>query len=344
MIHQLNVLVSLPVEVRVKPVPSCAVMDTSPGVPPVTLRQKKISAVPEHAVVATVTAPGVPAITPEVPAEALAPVGTIILLPAVPIARLPLVAVIAPKVAVSVVPAVMEVVASSAPACVSVKALLVPMLALLDMTKRSLALLSKPIVIVEAATPLTWNERYGSPPEAPPTAISTPPLDAPLVLSELVACTVTLAPASLLDAITLPVTRALPADTARLPVVTVSPVPAVTVVAADTDPRVEVMLPVDATILPVVAVKPVPAVIVVVDATVVVAVMDPGAVIAAGNVKVMVLAVPVVVIWLAVPRMSMLPPEGVITPPESAVRVSKLPELAAVTTQVAVPAVTSTKT
>lgn len=106
MIHQLNVLVSFPVEVKVKPVPSCAVIDTWPGVPPVVFLAKKIRAVELQAVVATVTAPGVPDMTPEVPAEAFEPVGTMILLPAVPMTRLPFVAVIAPDVAVIVVPAV----------------------------------------------------------------------------------------------------------------------------------------------------------------------------------------------------------------------------------------------
>jgi hypothetical protein len=60
----------------------------------------------------------------------------------------------------------------------------------------------------------------------------------------------------------------LPVLATILPVVAVIPVPAVTVVAADTEPKVETKLPVDAVILPVVAVIPVPAVTVVVAETV----------------------------------------------------------------------------
>src|SRR5271166_4167572 len=66
----------------------------------------------EHAVVATVTAPGVPDMFPEIPAVALLPVGTIIRLPRVPRTKLPFVAVIFPNVAVIVVPAVTVVVAA----------------------------------------------------------------------------------------------------------------------------------------------------------------------------------------------------------------------------------------
>lgn len=57
---------------------------------------------------ATVTAPGDPDIALDVPTEALAPVAITSLFPAVPKARLPLVAVMSPKVAVRVVPAVTD--------------------------------------------------------------------------------------------------------------------------------------------------------------------------------------------------------------------------------------------
>ena len=80
-------------------------IDTCPGVPPVVFLEKKTIAVELQAVVATVTAPGVPDILPETPAEAFDPVGTIILLPAVPMTKLPLVAVMLPRVAVMLVPA-----------------------------------------------------------------------------------------------------------------------------------------------------------------------------------------------------------------------------------------------
>jgi hypothetical protein len=65
-------------------------------------------AVALDAVVATVTAPGVPLIVPEVPTDALAPVAMIILFPAVARERFPLVAVMFPRVAVRLVAEVME--------------------------------------------------------------------------------------------------------------------------------------------------------------------------------------------------------------------------------------------
>lgn len=64
-----------------------------------------------QAVVDTETAPGVPDMAAVTPTDALAPVAIESLFPAVPRTRFPLVAVIAPKVAVIVVPAVIEVVA-----------------------------------------------------------------------------------------------------------------------------------------------------------------------------------------------------------------------------------------
>lgn len=107
MIHQLKVDVSvLDVEVKVNPVPSWAVIDTLPGVPPVVALEKNTFAVALQAVVATVTAPAV--IAAEVPTDAFAPVAITILFPAVPKTTFPLVAVIAPRVAVRVVVAVTE--------------------------------------------------------------------------------------------------------------------------------------------------------------------------------------------------------------------------------------------
>lgn len=81
-------------------------METLPGVPPVVALEKNTFAVALQAVVATVTAPAV--IAADVPTEALAPVAITILLPAVPKTTLPLVAVIAPNVAVTVVVAVID--------------------------------------------------------------------------------------------------------------------------------------------------------------------------------------------------------------------------------------------
>jgi hypothetical protein len=107
-----------------------------------------------------------------------------------------------------------------------------------------------------------------------------------------------------------------------LPVVAVMPVPAVTVVAADMEPRVDVMFPVDATIFPVVAVIPVPAVTVVPPAKDVVVVNEPGAVIAEGRLTVAVFPTVLTVIWLAVPNTDAIAPEEpprsthVSTPPD----------------------------
>lgn len=147
-----------------------------------------------------------------------------ILLPAVPKTTLPFVAVIAPRVAV------IDVVAVKAPACVSVKALLVPTAVLFEITNRSDAELSSPRVIVDAPTPLISNLRYGSPDDAPPVAISTPALDAPDVLSELVTSIATSAAAADLDRTMSPPETRIP------PVVTVRPVPTRTVLVASNDP------------------------------------------------------------------------------------------------------------
>jgi len=122
-----------------------------------------------------------------------------------------------------------------------------------------------------------------------------------------------------------------------LPRVAVILVPAVTVVAAPTDPSVEVMLPAEATILPVVAVIPVPAVTVVPEAIVVVDVIDPGAVNAAGMLKVIVLAAPVDVIWLAVPNRLKFPAVGDRAPPDPPVNVT-IPPTAPVPNAIQVPA------
>ena len=65
-----------------------------------------------QAVVDTVTAPGLPDIAPDTPQEAFAPVAIESLFPAVPRTRLPLLAVMFPKVAVIPVPAVTVVVAA----------------------------------------------------------------------------------------------------------------------------------------------------------------------------------------------------------------------------------------
>jgi hypothetical protein len=100
MINQLNVDVSLPVDVNVKPLVDCAVIDTWPGVPPVVARLNKITLDAVQAVVATVTAPGVPDIAADTPTEALEPAAIKSLLPIVARLKLPFVAVILPAVAV----------------------------------------------------------------------------------------------------------------------------------------------------------------------------------------------------------------------------------------------------
>lgn len=87
------------------------------------------------------------------------------------------------------------------------------------------------------------------------------------------------------------------------PVVAITPVPPVTVVAAETDPSVETRFPVLAVMLPVVAVIPVPPVRVVVDA------MEPGAIKAEGMLKTTAPVVGEAVIWLAVPVTEETPKE-----------------------------------
>lgn len=108
MINQLNVDVSLPVEVNVKPEVLCAVIETCPGVPPVVALLNRMIEEAVQAVVATAIVPGVPAIAAETPTEALDPAVITSLLPAVPRTKFPFVAVILPNVAVSVVVAATE--------------------------------------------------------------------------------------------------------------------------------------------------------------------------------------------------------------------------------------------
>lgn len=105
MINQLNVEVSFPVDVRVNPDVLCAVIETCPGVPPVVALLNKITLEAVQAVVETVTAPGVPLMALETPQEALEPVVIESLFPAVPRTKFPFVAVILPRVAVMLVPA-----------------------------------------------------------------------------------------------------------------------------------------------------------------------------------------------------------------------------------------------
>lgn len=95
---------------RVKDPADCADMETLPGVPPVVARLNRITLDVVQADVVTVTDPGVPDIAAVTPTESLAAVDAWItsLLPAEPRTRLPLVAVIAPDVAVSVVVAVTD--------------------------------------------------------------------------------------------------------------------------------------------------------------------------------------------------------------------------------------------
>ena len=116
----------------------------------------------------------------------------------------------------------------------------------------------------------------------PPTNVTLPKLLAPAAVVD----------ATLVDRILFP---AVP--NTKLPFVAViAPSVAVSVVAAVIEPNVALIFPADATRLPVVTVSPVPAVIVVVDAIVVVATMEPGAVNATGIDNVIVLTDPVDVI------------------------------------------------
>ena len=83
--------------------------DNEPAVPPSVFAVKKMMDDAVTAVVEMVIVPSV--IAALVPIEAFEPVAISILFPTVPKTRFPLVAVIAPRVAVIVVPAVIEVVA-----------------------------------------------------------------------------------------------------------------------------------------------------------------------------------------------------------------------------------------
>ena len=100
--------VSFPVESRVKDPEDWALIETFPGVPPVAALLNRMILEAVTAVEFTVIDPGVPLIFPVTPREALDPVVIESLLPAVPRTRFPLVAVMAPRVAVMVVAAVRE--------------------------------------------------------------------------------------------------------------------------------------------------------------------------------------------------------------------------------------------
>lgn len=296
-----------------------------------------VSMMIEFAVTAVVLMVAVPPTSVTVPNE-LAPAVVVdatdvdmILLPAVPRTKLPLVAVIFPNVAVMVVPAVTvvaalndprvdvmlpveatmlpvvavipvpavnvvkaatDVVAVKAPACVRVRALLVPIAVLLEITNKSEAELSNPIVIVDAPTPLIWKLKYGSPEEAPPVAISTPALDEPEVLLLFVTSTVTSPPRRLW------LLMMSPPETRIPPVVTVKAFP--TVIA-----------PVEATVVPVTAAG----------------VKEPRA---GGDakltLKVSVPAVPAVDSIPVPAKIAMFPETGVIAPPLEPVKLMISPE------------------
>jgi hypothetical protein len=77
--------------------------------------ENKITLEAVQAVVETAITPGVPLILPETPTEAFEPAVIRSLFPAVPRTRLPLVAVMAPRVAVRLVPAVIAALDPTAP-------------------------------------------------------------------------------------------------------------------------------------------------------------------------------------------------------------------------------------
>jgi hypothetical protein len=152
----------------------------------------------------------------------------------------------------------------------------------------------------------------------PATKVTLPKELAPAVVDD-----ATLEEMILLPAV--PKTK-LPLVAVIAPSVAVTVVPAVTEVPAETEPaeaamlpRVAVMFPAETTAFPVVTVRPVPAV------SVVVVVKEPGVVIALGKLNVIVLPEPVDVIWLAVPNRFMFPAVGLSAPPDPPVKVTIAP-------------------
>jgi len=104
-----------------------------------------------HAVVATVTTPGVPAITPEVPTEALEPVAITILFPAVASDKLPFVAVIFPSVAVKVVVAVSDPVTAVFPVALPILVAPVPPVPIVVIAAPEILMLVVPTMLVAAS-------------------------------------------------------------------------------------------------------------------------------------------------------------------------------------------------
>jgi hypothetical protein len=154
----------------------------------------------------------------------------------------------------------------------------------------------------------------------PPVPMDVTPDPLVLMLLVPVAVIPPVVATSPVEAVRLPVTAVFPV---ALPML-VAPVPPVPMLVTPEPVVLMFVVPVtDAP--PVVTVNPVPAVTVVVAAREVVVVKEPGAVIADGRLHVMVLVVPVVVIWLAVPRREMFPPDGEIAPPLSPVNVATAP-------------------
>lgn len=140
-------------------------------VAPIESLLKKINEEAVTAVVETVAEPPTRVTEPKEFAPAVVVVPTeveTILLPAVFNTKFPLVAVIAPDVAVRL-PATIVFPVDWA----MVSKLLLPRPEELDSVKISAALLSKPMVIVEAPTPEICHVMAGSPDADPPTAICT---------------------------------------------------------------------------------------------------------------------------------------------------------------------------
>lgn len=224
-----------------------------------------------------------------VPAEQVADdvAGMTNLLPAVDITRFPLVAVMAPKVAVKVVVVVKDPVTAVFPVAFPIFTAPVPPVPIVVTAAPELLIVVVPVI--------------AAPPEEtvrPPAVTVAPPevtVSAPLVVS-------------------VPVTAVFPV---ALPILT-APVPPVPIEVVAAPVVLMVVVPVIAA-PPAVTVSPVAAVIVVVEA------IEPGAMKALGIDHVKVLPEPVTVIWLAVPFVLILPPVGPMAPPVSPVNVATSP-------------------
>jgi hypothetical protein len=148
-----SVLLDETISKEVPPTIEAVGAERVPGVPARVFDVRKIFDEAVTAVVDIVIAPAV--IATDVPIDALAPVAILILLPAVPKTRLPLVAVMAPAVAVSVVDAVNEPVTAVFPVALPMLTAPVPPVPIV-VTAAPLVLM---VVVPTALSVVAWTGR-----------------------------------------------------------------------------------------------------------------------------------------------------------------------------------------